>query len=119
MKGIVSQLANCLNSLEYLTPEKFDDEEHKRNWEESIKEYHQAINHPVVYLLTISHRHGVDTTVHETQTSADTALDRYCRDWWHEISDQPYPEDGTGIDAYFFATMDGESYDITGTPIQS
>lgn len=119
MKGILTSLANCLNSLEYHAPDTFDDKEHETRWNESLQEYRNVIANPIVYILTISHRHGVDTTVHDNETSANETLDQYCRDWWHEISDQPYPEDGTGIPTYFFANQDNESYDIITTPIQS
>jgi hypothetical protein len=39
---------------------------------------------PTVWVLEISHRHGVDVTVHATEEAARGALVNYCLDWWNE-----------------------------------
>src|SRR5262249_14950290 len=41
---------------------------------------------PGTYVLTISHRHGDDTTLHPSGDAARAALAGFARQWWHEIT---------------------------------
>ncbi|MFF5265540.1 hypothetical protein ACFY4C_42265 [Actinomadura viridis] len=75
------------------------------------------------HVLTISHRHGDDTTVHLGHEDARSALAEYARQWWDEITggrpvgggDIPQSPDGldddTVITIYF--RRDDEDYSIT------
>ena len=45
-----------------------------------------------VWLLTIGHKHGEDTSVHSTEESANDVLYDYVAQWWSEVED--HVEDG-------------------------
>lgn len=78
---------------------------------------------PDTYVLTISHRHGDDTTLHPNKKAAHAALAEFARQWWHEITDYdgradpgvtgPPPEDDDEAIQIYFEHQDGESYTIT------
>ena len=64
-----------------------------------------------VYVLILSHKHGIDTVPCATQDRAEAELEAYCREWWEEqyLGDLPAP--GTGdrweiIDRYYEFTED-------------
>lgn len=78
---------------------------------------------PDTYVLTISHRHGDDTTLHPTEEAARAALAEFARQWWHEIADYdgraapgvtgPPPDDDDEAIRIYFEHQDDESYTIT------
>lgn len=46
-----------------------------------------AARHPAfVYILTIDHRHGTNSSAHRTREGASAALATFCRDWAHEAN---------------------------------
>lgn len=63
-----------------------------------------------VWVLSISHRHGVHISDHSTRAKAEDALLSYVEDWWErELGPTPLGED---VVADYFQSVD-ESYDIT------
>ena len=81
-------------------------------------------------VLTITHRHGDDITVHDDRAGAMEHLAEFARRWWHEILDydgwiaepgepaapgEP-PEDDAEAIGLYFARQRGEFWDITQIP---
>lgn len=79
----------------------------------------------VVWVLKIDHRHGSDTTVHESADAAKEALVAYVHEWWDEVAGfrgaPETPPDGPDevIDAYFEANGDREWYSIDEAVVNS
>lgn len=78
---------------------------------------------PALYVLTVSHRHGVNASVHGSEAEATRELAEFARTWWEEITAgtgracpgvtiPPPEDDGEAIRIYFEHQHD-ESYDIT------
>lgn len=72
-----------------------------------------------VYVLTISHRHGVNVTVHKTAEGARAKLLEYVREEWAgEMEGEVIPTDSDeAIDAYF--DNGHEEYDCTESTLQA
>lgn len=57
-----------------------------------------------VWVLTISHKHGADVTVHRTEEEAREELASYVEEYWNEwMPDKPVPDtiEEREIDEYF------------------
>ncbi|MEU8310329.1 hypothetical protein AB0C84_42845 [Actinomadura sp. NPDC048955] len=78
---------------------------------------------PDTHVLTISHRHGVDTILYADHEDATSALADYARRWWNEITssqtegDRKIPQSVGGLDddtviSIYFDHQGGESYGI-------
>lgn len=69
-----------------------------------------------IWTLTISHRHGRDTSAHLTAEEANAALADYAREWWeHErisSAGDPPPNDDAEAVACYFERMGDETADI-------
>jgi len=73
-----------------------------------------------VFVLVITHRHGVNVSVHASEGAAITTLHDYARSWWHEPCAGVPPDAGTPqavIDTYFDAVAD-EWYSLTECPVK-
>jgi hypothetical protein len=78
---------------------------------------------PTLYVLTISHRHGDDISVHGSQAEATGTLAEFARYWWEEITagtgracpgvTAPPPEDDEEAIRIYFEHQHDESYAIT------
>ena len=59
----------------------------------------------IVWVLTIEHRHGHDTSVHQSEDGARNWLAEYVREWWNDggwlDDEQPPEDDSEAIDLYF------------------
>lgn len=56
-----------------------------------------------VWVLTISHKYGVDTVVFRTFESAHADLVKFVTEWWDERKDYPMPDDkDMAIEEYFW-----------------
>lgn len=64
-----------------------------------------------VFVLRISHRHGVDVTIHTTHGAALQAASEFARQWWSEHDDTDPPEDDDEVLEEYFGSG-RESYDI-------
>lgn len=69
-----------------------------------------------VWVLTITHKHGDNKTVHLSAKAADDELRSYVTEWWGQEfgDDEPMPEDGA-IDDYFEKMEGREGYEIDET----
>lgn len=68
-----------------------------------------------VFVLTIDHKHGSDTTLHLTRADADAALAAYCDYWWDQELDgveRPH-SDADAVIVYFEKMSDREGAEIT------
>jgi hypothetical protein len=80
-------------------------------------------------ILTVSHRHGNDTTLHADEQAARVALAQFARQWWHEIADYegraspgvtgPPPDDDDETIRMYFDHQDDEHYTITPAAMPS
>ena len=67
-------------------------------------------------LLTITHEHGVNTSMHESRRDAEATLAEYVRSWWLSEAGEgvPMPENPSrAIEDYFMDHAPHEDYDIT------
>jgi len=59
---------------------------------------------PTVWILTVGHKHGEDTSVHSTEAFAYDALHDYVVEWWDEIEEHvKVPDD-------WYDSPDGDIY---------
>lgn len=66
-----------------------------------------------VWLLMITHRHGVDVSVYASPADAEFGLSRYVGEWWEtDGPDETMPEDKTEAIAAYFA-WDGADEDYS------
>ena len=76
-----------------------------------------------VWVLAISHEHGVDTFVGETKKSMEKELARYCRYWWDDeiTMKQNFckkPRRNVDIIEKYFDYVEGETYDLSLSDVQ-
>lgn len=73
-----------------------------------------------IHVLSITHKHGVNVTVHKTADGAAAKLAEYVREEWAaEIDDVPaLHNDDLAITFYFERLQDREWYDITELELQ-
>lgn len=66
------------------------------------------------WVLTISHRHGDNTTLHPTEAAAHAALAEFARRWWTETG-MPAgpPDDDEEAVRLYFERQEAEGYTIT------
>jgi hypothetical protein len=70
-----------------------------------------------VWTLAISHKHGIDTTVHASIEGARDWLMDWCKEWWMpEFGEQPLTTDEL-IDRYFEEMEDREWYELNETQV--
>jgi hypothetical protein len=71
---------------------------------------------PDAHALVISHRHGVDITLHPSVEDARIALAGFARRWWHETDGGPGvagpPDDDDEAIGTYFEHQEDESYTI-------
>jgi hypothetical protein len=77
----------------------------------------------VVWVLSISHRHGEDISVYQTDTGANAALAAYCAEWWdNECSRngvyRTRPADIDQLISQYFDGTDDENYEIRCLTLQ-
>lgn len=75
-----------------------------------------------LYVLTISHRHGDDTSLHDSASEACGSLADFARRWWHEIAGRPgVSASPPGSDAeavrVYFENKPDEHHAITAVPL--
>lgn len=73
---------------------------------------------PLIWLLTIEHKHGEEQSAHLTEDAAKDALHAYVQEWWEKDGpggDIPTDRD-TVIIAYFYGDKAAESYSLTEFP---
>jgi hypothetical protein len=58
----------------------------------------------MVFVVVISHREGMDVTVHQSHTKARDYLADYCRERWS--SDDPPPDDPEEAIIHYFEDKD-------------
>jgi hypothetical protein len=77
----------------------------------------------VVWVLSISHRHGEDISVHQTDKGANAALAAYCAEYWDECDqngeDHDKPDDIDDLITQYFDGTDNESYEIRCLTLQA
>ena len=84
----------------------------------------------VVWLLTIGHRHGHDTTVHHCESAAREGLLGFVAKYWGEVVGLEYdtgarrrtvpeqmPADSAAAIDIYFAAHDGEWFDIAESKV--
>lgn len=65
-----------------------------------------------VWVLTIDHRHGSDTTVHRSEAGARKWLAGYVREWWDDAvvrggaPAEPPEDDDEAVELYFDTVTD-------------
>lgn len=66
-----------------------------------------------VWLLCISHRHGVNKYVHKTEAGAYAELAEFAAQWWSERHpDRPIPVKESDIVSTYFDGHDDEYFEI-------
>lgn len=84
MNRIIQQLAECLDRLEYLTPEKFDDDDHEANWNAFLAQVRATVQNPscMVYCVEREGGNGLEQDSFLDETLAD--------EWAHFIGGRRY-----------------------------
>ena len=73
-----------------------------------------------VTVLSISHRHGTDTTVHISLAAAREALHAWVVEWWDkEIPNRPRPEDPEEAIQMYFERVSDEGADLFPCTIEA
>lgn len=66
-----------------------------------------------VWVLTISHKHGIDTEVYDTEEAARDGLLDYVKQWWDEYDhDDEMPADRDQAISRYFDDRDDEWVDL-------
>lgn len=72
-----------------------------------------------VHTLSITHRHGVNLTVHPSRADLDATLDAYVKEWWKdEMGDEPMPSDRADAYDMYFDHVEDEFCDIESHTIE-
>lgn len=86
MNHIIQQLAECLDRLEYLTPDTYDNDEHKANWNAFLAQVRTTIQNPscMVYCVEREGGDGLEQDMFLDETLAD--------EWSNTIGGRRYNE---------------------------
>lgn len=86
MNKIIQQLAECLDRLEYLTPDQFDDTEHEANWNAFLDGVRETVQNPscIVYCVEREGGDGIEQDIFLDESLAD--------EWAQYIGGQRYNE---------------------------
>ena len=73
----------------------------------------------IIFVATISHRHGFNVYAATTHDSALGLVADYCREWWPDIDAKGSPpaDDNEAVNRYFDNTANEEYFDITETEL--
>jgi len=68
-----------------------------------------------VWVLTITYKHGTDSTVHRTEEGALNELDQYCQLYWSDFcNEEPIPDTQEERCHLYFSKAEGEDlYDLS------
>lgn len=86
MNTIIQQLAECLDRLEYLTPEQFDNDDHDADYHAFLAQLRATIQNPscMVYCVEREGGDGLEQDIFLDETLAE--------EWAHAIGGRRYNE---------------------------